>query len=133
MKYLILFLSCISISGQLILPKMDRQVVWIHPNPTNVGGYILQWGTNRLDVSGASNTNATIKLDEGINTLVLRTAGTNGLVSNPITNITRLINYEFQESTNGGSDWITRTSFTYAINNYTTSSMFRAKLNWVKP
>lgn len=133
MKYLILLFGCLSCLAQPALPKMDRQVIWVQPNPTNVAGYILQWGTNRIDISGVSNTTATIKLDEGVNTIVLRAAGTNGLTSEPITNITRLISYEFQESTNGGTIWTTLTNFTYAISNYKTSAMFRARLNWIKP
>lgn len=112
---------------------MERQVIWVQPNPTNVTGYQLRWGTNTLNISGVSNTSATIKLDEGINTIVLPAAGTGTNMSTAITNITRLINYEFQESTNGGAVWTTLTNFTYAISNYKTSAQFRARLNWIKP
>ena len=134
MRYLFLFLSCLCVYAQPALPKMERQVVWIQPNPTNgVVGYQLKWGTNILNIGGASNTTATIKLDEGINTLILRASGVGINQSDPITNIVRLINYEFQESTNSGSSWITKTNFTYAINNYKASELFRAKLNWINP
>lgn len=134
MKFLIFLLATIVSSlAQPALPKMERQVVWIQQNTNNVIGYQLRWGTNILDIGGVTNTSATIKLDAGINTLVLRASGTGTNISNPITNIVRLINYEFQESTNAGQSWITCTNFTYAIENYKSSAMFRAKLNWIQP
>lgn len=114
-------------------PKLERQVVWIQANTNNVTGYQLRWGTNILNIGGASNTTATIKLDEGINTLVLRAAGSGTNQSDPITNIVRLINYELLESTNGGSLWNTITNFTYAIENYKSSAIFKAKVNWIQP
>ena len=119
--------------GQPALPKMTRQVLWVHRAPLTLSGYQLIWGTNVLNIIGGSNTSATLTLAEGVNTIVIRAAGTNGIYSDPASNVVRLINYEFQESLNGGTSWATLTNFTYAISNYKTAALYRAKLNWVKP
>lgn len=116
--------------GQPALPKMDRQFVWLQPNTNGVTGYELRWGTNRLTL-GLTNS-ATIKLEEGVNTVVLRASGV-GPPSDPVTNLVRLIKYDFQESTNAGASWLVRTSFTYAVDNYRASAWFRARLDWVQP
>ena len=133
MKWLILLsIGCINLHSQPALPVMTKQVVWIQTNPTNVGGYTLQWGTNTMVVNGISNTTAYIKLDPGINEIVLRAASTNGLVSEPITNKVRILQYTL-ECLSGTNGWKTVTNFTYAIDMQKGTEIFRAKLGWLIP
>ena len=130
--YLALLLTCCGLYAQPSLPVMTRQYVWIQPNPTNVGGYTLTWGTNKLQVAGVTNTTATIKLDPGINEIVLRAAGTNGILSDPVTNKTRILQYTL-ECLSGTNGWKTVTNFTYAIDMQKGTEIFRTKLGWLIP
>ena len=132
MRYFIVLFACFCCNAQPLPPVQTKQIVWVQPNPTNVTGYQLKWGTNTLNIDGVSNTSAIIKLDEGINTLILRAAGTNTF-SDPITNITRLVNIELHETTNAGASWQLKSNYTYAIGNYRTSALYRTKLNWIIP
>jgi hypothetical protein len=134
MKYLLIFLA-LSLEAQPLPTNNARNVIWIQPtNISNVSGYSLKWGTNKLNISGASNTTATITLDPGINTLVIRStpiSGTNSSI--PVTNIVRILNYTLESSTNMGLTWLILSNYTYKMDLQKGNEIFRTKLDWTTP
>lgn len=132
-KYLFLIFSCCCcVVAQPSLPIMTRQVVWIQPVTNNVTGYVVSWGTNSVQIPGHLNLSTVIKLEPGINTVVLRSVNGNAL-SDAITNIVRMGTFELQETTNNGITWRVKTNFSYAVEHYKTSAWYRVKMNGLTP
>lgn len=110
---------------------MHRVILWTQPNPTNVGGFQLRWGTNVLNVSGVTNTSAVIQLDPGQQTLMIRAmaaAGTNN--SDWTSNTVRLLKLTLESSTNGV--WAEETNWTWSIFPSDPRKLYRTKLEWSK-
>jgi hypothetical protein len=107
---------------------MHRVVVWAQPNPTNVGGYILRWGTNRIDLSGVNSTSAVIRLDPGQTTLLLQAAAANGAQPSAVTsNTVRMLKLTLESETNG--IYVEETNWTWTIFP-SGSKTFRTKMEW---
>lgn len=127
----ILLAMALQSAGQPALP-MSRQVLWIQPNPTNVGGYELLWGTNRLMVSGVTNTSAVIELQPGQQTLLLRATavvGTNDSVW--VTNELRMLKLTLEGATAGADGpWAVETNWTWAIVHTNKQKWWRTRMEW---
>jgi hypothetical protein len=111
---------------------MHRVILWTQENPTNVGGYMLRWGTNSLNVSGVSSTSAVIQLDPGQQTLLIRAmaaVGTNN--SDWSSNTVRLLKLTLESTTNG-IVWGEETNWTWSIFPSPSNKLYRTRMDWSK-
>mgnify|MGYP003393584156 CR=1 FL=1 len=138
MKLVVLIFAMLScyvsnLIAQPSLPIMTRQVIWIQPITNNVTSYVLTWGTNRVVINNATSRTEVIKLNPGINEVVLRAANGPNVLSDGVTNLVRMLQNTLEASTNGGTTWYVRTNFSYVVEFTKTNEIFRTKLDWVRP
>jgi len=114
------------------LPPMVRRVLWVQPNPTNVGGYEIRWGTNSLSVSGVNTTSAVIQLDPGQQSLMIRASSVSGTnYSDWASNSVRMLKLTLQSTTNG-ANWIDETNWTWSIFPSPSNKLYRTRMDWSK-
>lgn len=123
---------CFNARAQPLPPVMDRQFLWARPLDTNnVSGYELRWGTNRLVVNGVNSTSAVIRLEPGVQTVVLRSTPISGAsLSDPVSNTVRLLRLTLERSAQASGPFGVATNWTWAETLTNASAVWRTKMEW---